>query len=408
MSVSDEPGNWARRFGLASTPLFEREAIAESGLHSVLLDGSHGTFAVSVSQEELWRDRAPANWAWSSDIPHHVTVTPSKVAVLRWDRPEKTRVFDRGSIERNLDRFYHFLIEDRLRSNRGVVDHLLGFFRRLRSLGHAAGLPDARATDLFTASLARLLASEEEPLSPECYGLAEDAQELLTRLDARGFAAAVQEIAQGSGGLSWLRLHPSLAVRHASGQLFQEAHFELLRGATEFDLFGLVGAPEVAAKSRGGTHFTPPTLARTLVERALEALGDLSNRGELVVCDPTCGSGAFFHETLRALRRFGFRGRLRLIGYDISPAAIAMARFAVNFSLRDWTPESGVDLDLRAGDSLGELGMPSADVIAMNPPFIGFAAQTPVQREQLTAALGSSSAGRGDYSMVFVLRLLRR
>jgi hypothetical protein len=77
-----------------------------------------------------------------------------------------------------------------------------------------------------------------------------DAQELLTRLDARGFTAAVQEIEQGSGGLSWLRLYLSLAVRHAGGQLFQEAHFELLRGATEFDLFGLVGAPEVAEKSR--------------------------------------------------------------------------------------------------------------------------------------------------------------
>jgi adenine-specific DNA-methyltransferase len=205
MSLSDEAGNWARRFGLSSAPLFERETAPAPGSHSVLLDGAHGSIVVSISEEELWRDRAPANWAWSSDIPHHVTVTPAKVAVLRWDRPKKIRVFDRGSIERNLDRFYHFLIEDRLRLNRGVIDHLLGFFRRLRSLGHAAGLPDARATDLFTASLAQLLAPEE-PLSPERFGLAEDAQELLTRLDARGFTAAVQEIEQGSGGLSWLPL----------------------------------------------------------------------------------------------------------------------------------------------------------------------------------------------------------
>lgn len=406
MSPVDEAGNWARRFGLAIAPLFEREAVRAPGFHSVLLDGAQGTFAMSVSEEELWRDRVPANWAWSSDISHHVTVTLAKVAVLRWDRPEETRVFERSSIERNLDRFYRFLTQDRLRSNRGVIDHLLGFFRRLRSLGHAAGLPDARATDLFTASLARLLAQNEESLSPEHYGLAEDAQELLTRLEARGFAAAVQEIERGTGGLSWLRLHPSLVVRHAGGQLFQEAHFELLRGATNFDLFGLVGAPEVAATSRGGTHFTPPTLARSLVERALAALENPAGRDELVMCDPACGSGAFLHETLRALRRLGYRGRLRLIGHDISPAAIAMARFAVTCSLHDWTPEGGVDLDLRAGDSLGELGMPSADVVVMNPPFIGFAMQTPAQREQLTAALGSSSAGRGDYSMAFVLRAL--
>jgi adenine-specific DNA-methyltransferase len=60
MSTSDEAGNWARRFGLAMAPLFERESIAASGSHSVLLNGAHGTFAMSVSEEELWRDRMPA------------------------------------------------------------------------------------------------------------------------------------------------------------------------------------------------------------------------------------------------------------------------------------------------------------------------------------------------------------
>ena len=83
-----------------------------------------------------------------------------------------------------------------------------------------------------------------------------------------------------------------------------------------------------------------------------------------------------------------------------------MARFAVTASLRDWMPAGGVALDLQPGDSLGERGMPAADVIVMNPPFIGFAAQTPKQRDQLAVALGAASAGRGDYSMAFVLSAL--
>jgi SAM-dependent methyltransferase len=372
-----------------------------------LLDGALGTFAISITDDELWRSNGPANWAWSSDIAHHVTVTPTKVAVLRWDRASEPRVFGRESIERNLDRFYGFLIDDRLRSNRTVVEHLLGFFRRLRSLAHAARLPDTRATDLFTASLARLLAPDSRSLVPSAYGLADDADELIARIDDRGFKAVIQEVEQASGSLPWLRLHPSLAVRHAGGQLFQEAHFELLRGATDFDLFGLVGISEVSTTSRGGTHFTPPTLARSLVEQALMGLsGSLSQREELTLCDPACGSGAFLHEAVRALRRSGFNGRLRLIGYDISPAAISMARFVVASALRDWTPQGGVDVDLRAGDSLGELGMPSADVVVMNPPFVGFAAQTAAQRDQLSSALGTATGGRGDYSMAFVLRAL--
>ncbi len=406
MIVSEDPRLWARHFGLAMAPLFEHETEAP-GTHAVLLDGANGSFAMSLSDEELWRNPGPANWIWSSDVAHHVTVTAGKVAVLRWDRPADARVFERGSIERNLDRFYGFLSEDRLRSNRSVVDHLLGFFRRLRSLGHTAGVPDARATDLFTAALARLLAGKDVAPSASDYGLANDAETLIAKLDSRGLAAAIDEVGQGTGTLSLLRLHPALTIRHAGGQLFQEAHFELLRGATDFDLFGLVGISDVARESRGGTHFTPATLARCLVERALESIDPpVEQRDSLTLCDPACGSGAFLHEALRGLRRAGFAGRLQLIGYDISPAAIAMARFAVTASLRDWMPAGGVALDLQPGDFLGERGMPAADVIVMNPPFIGFAAQTPKQRDQLAVALGAASAGRGDYSMAFVLSAL--
>lgn len=395
---------WAHRFGLATAPLFEGETTQSQGEHTLLLDGMRGTFAMSEAEDELWRNVDPAQWIWSSDVPHHITITKSKVAVLRWDRPSEPRVFERGAIERGLDRFYGFLTDDRVRSNRNVVEHLLGFFRRLRSLAHASGLPDGRATDVFTASLAKLLIGDGS-ISTE-FGLADDAADLIAHLDQRGFQAALEEVHSGSGTLAWLRLFPSLAIRHAGGRLFQEAHFELLRGATDFDLFGLVGASEVAPANRGGTHFTPATLARCLIERAIASLSaSLTAYGELTICDPACGSGAFLHEALRALRRAGFDGKLRLIGYDISAAAISMARFAVNASVRDWQPEGGVTLDLRVADSLAE-GMPAADIIVMNPPFIGFAAQSQLQRQQLVDALGTPTAGRGDFSMAFVVKAL--
>ena len=107
MIVSEDPRLWARHFGLAMAPLFEHETEAP-GTHAVLLDGANGSFAMSLSDEELWRNPGPANWIWSSDVAHHVTVTAGKVAVLRWDRPADARVFERGSIERNLDRFTVF------------------------------------------------------------------------------------------------------------------------------------------------------------------------------------------------------------------------------------------------------------------------------------------------------------
>lgn len=407
MTESHLAFDWSQRFGLALAPLFEGyDAGPLPGDHHVLLDGGFGTFALSTSTEDLWRHNDPAGWAWSSNIPHHVTVTNDKVAVLRWDEPHEPHVYGRVGVERSLDRFYAYLNNDRLRSNRGVVDHLLNYFRRIRSLSHNAGLPDARTTDIFLAALARLIAPEQYQVNPAALGLAEDGPELCGRLAAHGLDSAGAEVAAAPGSLSSLRLHPALAIRHAGGQLFQEAHFELLRVSPNFDLFGLLDAPETRVDNRGGTHFTPPALARSIVEQVLAAIPDLASRQALTVCDPACGSGAFLHEALRALRRVGFNGRLKLVGLDISAAAIAMARFALQLSLRDWSPRGGFDLELSIGDSLGDAGMPRCDVIVMNPPFIAFGAQSAEQRQQLRDATDASAA-RGDYSMAFVARGLQ-
>jgi hypothetical protein len=398
---------WSRQFGLALAPLFEPGEAEDAGEHHVLLDSGYGTFALSNSDRELWREPDPASWAWSGDIPHHVTITPAKVALLRWDRPHDPRVFTRVTVERSLDKFYEFLADDRLRSTKTVVDHLLGFFRRVRSLSHVAHIPDERTTDVFLAILALMIDQDKALETPETFGLAKDALELQRQLDPDGISAATAEVSGRSGPIPLLQFHPILAVRYAGGQLFQEAHFELLRAPTSLDLFGFIEDPVVKQTTRGGTHYTPPALVRVLVEQALSCITDLAARETLTICDPACGSGAFLHEALRALRRLGYAGFLTIIGQDISDAAVAMARFALRMSLRDWAPGGGFDLQLRAGDSLGELGIPPADVIVMNPPFISFGAQTEEQREQLVEAVGSAGAARGDLSMAFVVCALQ-
>lgn len=405
MSDPDLPYAWSRRFGLALAPLFEAGEVAEAATHHVLLDGGFGTFALSTSTEKIWEEVDPAAWVWSGDIPHHVTITPAEVAVLRWDQPDDPRIFSRSSVEKNLDGFYEFLTKDKLRSTNSVVDHLLTFFRRVRTLNHAAGSPDDRATDIFLATLAGMMWPEQK-ITSQAYGLAEDISILQHKLDPNALKATIEEASRSSASRKLLQLYPSLAVRHAGGQLFQEAHFELLRAAASPDLFGIVDVPEVAKTTRGGIHYTPPALARVLVEQALNAIDDLGGRQTFTICDPACGSGAFLHEALRALRRTGFSGRLRIVGQDISGIAISMARFAISAALRDWEPAGGTELKLEVGDSLGELGIPPSDLIVMNPPFIGFGAQSELQRHQLREAVGAESAARGDLSMAFVVRAL--
>ena len=123
--------------------------------------------------------------------------------------------------------------------------------------------------------------------------------------------------------------------------------------------------------------------------------------------DPSCGAGAFLHETLRLLQRRGYQGKISFFGYDISPNAIAMARFTLAQAQRDW-PEGRIkEIRLEVRDSLGDdCKWPQANVILMNPPFISWGGLTPAQREQTRSVLDKGYAGRPDYSMAFIEKAL--
>jgi adenine-specific DNA-methyltransferase len=396
---------WATRFGLAAAPLFEEDESSVAGSHHVLLDGGYGSFALSVSEERIWKQRDPANWSWSSDLPHHVTVTGSEVAVIRWDKPT-VELLTRSSVESQIEAFYVYLTSDRVKSSQRVVDHMLTIFRRVRSLVADARIADDRSVDAFLAFIAHAIERSRNStdgirtVSPSHL----EGEEVLRSLSKLGveslFETAWSQHLVGQP----LTLFPELAVRHAGSEIFQEAHFELLR-APGPDLFGYAGPAETRQVTRGGTHFTPPALARSIVEQSLAQIPDLASRQQLIVLDPACGSGAFLHEALRTLRRSKFEGHLVIIGRDTSRSAISMARFALNNARADWSPAGGCDIDLAQGDSLTTT-LPVADIVLMNPPFVAWPALTAKQRQQMQDILGHRLEGRGDFSMAFVTRAL--
>ena len=93
-----------------------------------------------------------------------------------------------------------------------------------------------------------------------------EARAIYFRLRDRQLASLIDDARCQRSGRSDLRLHPNLAVRHAGGMIFQEAHFEIIRAPAP-DLFGLLDAPSVRAPKRGGTHFTPPCLRGLLLSK---------------------------------------------------------------------------------------------------------------------------------------------
>jgi hypothetical protein len=101
-----------------------------AGSHHVLLDGGYGSFALTVVEEHIWNRRGPADWSWSSNLPHHVTVTDREVAVVRWDRP-RAELLTRSSVENQIEAFYEYLSADRVKSS-AYPDRILFFLRRRR------------------------------------------------------------------------------------------------------------------------------------------------------------------------------------------------------------------------------------------------------------------------------------
>lgn len=397
--------SWASRFGLASSPLFGSYESAPEGSHHVLLDGGFGSFALSVSREPIWKERVCADWSWSSNLPHHVTITDNEVAVVRWDKANP-ELFTRDSVESQISTFYSYLVSDRVESNKRVIEFMLNLYRSIRSLAANARMEDERSIDAFLAFLSRTIRTTQDigTGSMEAFVEQGEGEDLLRSLPQIGLETLVQEIFDRKSSELFLSLIPSLAIRHAGSEIFQEAHFELLR-APGPDLFGHVGPAEAKQVARGGAHFTPPALARTIVEQTLAQIQNLNSRKEIVFLDPACGSGAFLHEALRALRRTGYVGRVVLVGRDTSRAAVSMAKFVLANAVGDWVPAGGCELRLEASDSLTN-HLPAADVVLMNPPFVSWAALTSTQRSNMQQVLGSHLVGRGDYCMAFVTRAL--
>lgn len=389
------------RLGLMPVPLLHTLDLQN---RYVLLNGTSGNFCLDTGGRPEPQDAR--NIAWSSNVGHYVAVDEEIVYVYRWDRGAAS--MDRyhlAEVEENLERFHRRLEDDAPKQDeRSVIAHTTRVFRTLRTgAGHQFGGADALRAFLY------LLASATDEKSRGAVDLEEWA-----------LNPAAADAASALSDDFWHRLHDELALgrplerltpkldlvlRHASGQLFQEAHYIALHNPQQ-DLFAELLPTQVAVKRSAtatGVHFTPPALARSVVEEALAAFGDLLPQ-RLTVFDPACGSGEFLREAMRQLVLRQFQGTVRIIGYDVSPAACEMARFVLAWETRDF--RNRVRLEIECRDSLGseEPWPHGVDLCLMNPPFVSYERMTNEQRDAVGQALAPELGRRHDMSTAFVWR----
>ncbi|MDP2953280.1 MAG: N-6 DNA methylase [Chloroflexota bacterium] len=385
---------WRTALGLLPVPLFTTRT---PGQRFVLLNGNRGNFCLDLEESHVGEQGR--NYAWSSNVGHYVVVGEKYVEVQRWDqRQSALERYSSASVCENLEEFHAYLEKDIPKQGVSVVSHVIGVFRRLRAtLGRNYSGTDSLRVFLYLLD-STADGSGSGKIIPNDWDLSGNAVSPASLIREADWHALQEDLLRGREGDD-LVPNITLLLRHASGQLFQEAHYEAIFGP-QFSFGGFLPSPvKVSNKHEGrGVHFTPSALARTLVESALFECHPVPQN--LVVFDPACGSGEFLREVLRQLELSGYSGHLKLIGWDVSEAASEMARFVLTWEKRN--TKLNVDYQVSRIDSLAHDWPQNVDIILMNPPFTSWQDMDSSERQTLKEMLGSLITMRPDLSYAFL------
>jgi len=358
------------------------------------------SFLISDTDEEV--SEAP-DWAWSSNVRHHISLKQKQIVVSSSSGLRET--FERRSVESKLSEFLRYLeIDSDKPIAVGAIDHLVRTFRKHRATLRSTVYPRLPELESFLYLLA--LTQEKDAIAAHRDGNTISANYALgnfdpSMLDDDYVRRFVDEVSMNS--TSMRRLFTPLTIRHAGGALFQEAHAEILAEPVQMTLFGLADAGQQRLDLSLGAYYTPAGLARTLTEIAIEPH---LLRKTISLQDPACGSGIFLCEAIRVLQRRNYTGSVEIIGRDISPSAVQMARFCVACALLDW-PNHKVKWNVEVDSFLESSNHTKHfNILLMNPPFLSWEALSNEQKSAVRKILGSTFAGRPDLSTAFIQKAL--
>jgi adenine-specific DNA-methyltransferase len=307
------------------------------------------------------------------------------------------------SVLNNLEKFHEYLENSVPTRGNTIVSHAIQIFSNLRALlgDQADGVHSLRAFLYLLASVT----DKQDEVDINVWRLNENVFDIVNKIYPDDWLVLKEKFIKGKLLDNLIPNFP-LMLRHASGVLFQEAHREVtLYNQQHLRIGGFLPTPStVSAETKGiGIHFTPPALARNMVEEAMYRIEDSPS---ICIFDPACGSGEFLRESLRLLELKSYLGDIKIIGWDVSEAACDMAEFILAWEARHL--QNHVDVDIQCINSLDpEVNWPSdVDIILMNPPFVAWPNMTPEQKDFVQEALGNAVKNRIDMSYAFLWKAI--
>lgn len=392
---------WKAHLGLLPVPLHSADTN-----QFVMLNGVRGNFCADFSESTDPNDAKSI--AWTCNTGHYVQFGTSTVLLhsIAATSLEPQRIETRKILE-NLERFHTYLEKYSDGKQPTVVQHYLRVFRTLRTV-LGPQVTGEEALSAYTALIAcaaggvGLSNLEEGP-----WKVRESALLIAQIVRPHDWEALQVQLSKSySAGSN--RDYISLAVRHVAGLIFQEAHFEATYVHPEqLRLDGILPhatRSRIKPAQRSGVHFTPPFIARTVVEQVL-AMADLT-KPRLTIFDPACGSGEFLRETLRQLGMKSYTGHVHVVGLDISRGACDLAEFVLGNEARQYSFTSTVDI--RCCNSLDPHNSwpVKVDVVVMNPPFVAWDDLNDDQRDLVKTTLGELAHMRTDLAHAFLYKAL--
>ncbi len=362
---------WKENYGLL--PLHLKDATEERFL---MLNGGYGDFCLQTFEDgevHLFKE-----YSWSSNTKNYLIVRNDNIQIINWldSNPE---IVSKSAVERNLSKFYKYLLSKSYKTQNDVVPFVIDIFKQLRNETSEKQNPSKALSLLF-----QLLISIENESLDNISDKFIDFEKAKLPSNFEYYQDRLRS------GVKSIKPNLDLILRHTSGNLFQEAHKEVLYFDLQRDLFGGISSKLITKNdSYSSIHYTPPYLARTIVENSLREI-NLSNQS-LKILDPSCGSSEFLIEALKQLKSLKYMGRITIIGYDSSVSAIETSKFLLHYENQtQWNGE--VELQIKhIEDSLSFDWGSNNDLILMNPPFVSWEQlRNKESRDLLKSVLGSS------------------
>lgn len=368
---------WRRKIGLLPVYLHHNRQNGDNSY--AMLDGDICNFCLDLNNvdddQSLYR-----SMAWSANMQNYIKYDEKSDKIKLYSlNNSNAEEIPLGLVSEHIDDFYKYL-GDKTFNDDSVVRFIIRQFRIIRT-----SLREKDSAEISLKIFLYILSRLDVQTDNNDWGLPEDILDCLQLLQGKNYEleSIISMLKQGLVDYGF-KPNIDMILRHASGQLFEEANF-IAHFNNQLSLFPTEELWYLPSTSTVGAYYTPSYLARTLVEESLRYI-DLTKKKTIKIFDPACGPGQLLVEALRQLKSKGFEGEVYITGWDKTAVAKIMADFQLTFESREWNNKMHFVIIER--DSLDNEWPKDMDIIIMNPPYKSWALMDKKQRGQITALMG--------------------